>query len=52
MLDYNGDGVISLDDFENLFNSYGGARMNTNIWNNLLMEADKNGDGTVSFHEF
>jgi hypothetical protein len=28
MLDYNNDGVISLDDFENLFNSYGGARMN------------------------
>jgi Ca2+-binding EF-hand superfamily protein len=52
MLDYNGDGVISLDDFENLFNSYGGARMNTKIWNNLLMEADKNGDGTVSFYEF
>jgi calcium-dependent protein kinase len=49
MLDYNNDGVISLDDFENLFNSYGGARMNNKIWSNLLMEADQNGDGTVSF---
>jgi Ca2+-binding EF-hand superfamily protein len=49
MLDYNNDGVISLDDFENLFNSYGGARMNNQIWSNLLMEADQNGDGTVSF---
>jgi Ca2+-binding EF-hand superfamily protein len=28
MLDTNGDGVISLDDFDNLFNSYGGAKMN------------------------
>jgi Ca2+-binding EF-hand superfamily protein len=28
MLDTNGDGVISLDDFNNLFNSYGGAKMN------------------------
>lgn len=52
MLDYNNDGVISLDDFENLFNSYGGARMNNKIWSNLLMEADQNGDGTVSFQEF
>ena len=52
MLDTNGDGVISLDDFNNLFNSYGGAKMNTQIWQNLLMEADKNGDGTVNFQEF
>jgi Ca2+-binding EF-hand superfamily protein len=28
MIDTNGDGVISLDDFNNLFNSYGGAKMN------------------------
>lgn len=52
MLDTNGDGVISLDDFNNLFNSYGGAKMNQQIWQNLLMEADKNGDGTVNFQEF
>lgn len=28
MLDTNGDGVISLEDFNNLFNSYGGTKMN------------------------
>ena len=27
VLDANGDGVISLEDFDDLFNSYGGAKM-------------------------
>ena len=52
LLDTNKDGVISLDDFDDLFNSYGGARMDTEIWDNLLHEADKNQDGVVSFKEF
>ena len=52
LLDTNKDGVISLDDFEDLFNSYGGAKMDAEIWNNLLYEADKNHDGVVSFSEF
>lgn len=52
LLDTNKDGVISLDDFDDLFNSYGGARMDTEIWDNLLHEADKNQDGVVSFNEF
>tara|TARA_B110000285_G_C14792071_1_gene453476 strand:+ start:484 stop:657 length:174 start_codon:yes stop_codon:yes gene_type:complete len=29
LLDTNGDGVISLDDFNDLFNSYGGSKMDT-----------------------
>jgi len=41
-----------LDDFDDLFNSYGGARMENETWEMLLMEADKNGDGVVSFEEF
>ena len=49
LLDTNGDGVISLEDFNDLFNSYGGSKMDTQIWDNLLAEADKNGDGVVSF---
>ena len=52
ILDANKDGTISLDDFDDLFNSYGGAKMDEDIWENLLMEADKNGDGVVSFDEF
>lgn len=51
-MDTNGDGHISLDDFDDLFNSYGGARMDQDLWENLLMEADKNGDGIVTFEEF
>lgn len=51
-MDTNGDGTLSLDDFDDLFNSYGGAKMDTKRWDNLLMEADKNGDGVVSFGEF
>lgn len=51
-MDTNKDGTISLEDFDDLFNSYGGAKMDTDIWNNLLAEADKNGDGVVSFDEF
>jgi len=52
IMDTNGDGHISLDDFDDLFNSYGGARMDQDLWENLLMEADKNGDGIVNFTEF
>jgi len=26
--------------------------MDNEVWENLLMEADKNGDGVVSFEEF
>ena len=52
LLDTNGDGQISLEDFDELFNSYGGAKMEQGIWDNLLEEADKNGDGVVSFEEF
>ena len=52
LLDTNKDGVISLDDFDDLFNSYGGAKVDQDIWNNLLNEADKNHDGVVSFSEF
>ena len=52
VLDANKNGVISLDDFDDLFNSYGGARMDRDIWFKLLGEADKNGDGVVTFPEF
>jgi calcium-dependent protein kinase len=52
ILDTNKDGTISLEDFDDLFNSYGGAKMDNEIWTNLLAEADKNGDGVVSFDEF
>lgn len=52
MLDVNGDGFISLDDFEDLFNSYGGAHVDRDLWDNLLEEADLNGDGMVSYEEF
>lgn len=52
LLDTNKDGQISLDDFDDLFNSYGGAKMDKGIWEGLLDEADKNGDGVVSFEEF
>ena len=32
ILDTNGDGKISLEDFDDLFCSYGGAKMNPEIW--------------------
>jgi len=35
-----------------MFNSYGGTKMDNSVWNNLLTEADMNGDGVVSFEEF
>jgi Ca2+-binding EF-hand superfamily protein len=52
ILDTNKDGTISLEDFDDLFNSYGGAKMDSDVWNSLLAEADKNGDGVVSYEEF
>ena len=41
-----------MEDFDDLFNSYGGAKMDTEVWTNLLEEADQNGDGVVTFDEF
>lgn len=52
ILDTNKDGTITLEDFDDLFNSYGGSKMDNEVWTNLLAEADKNGDGKVSFEEF
>jgi Ca2+-binding EF-hand superfamily protein len=52
ILDVNKDGKISLEDFDELFCSYGGAKMDNDIWEQLLIEADKNGDGAVSEDEF
>ena len=52
ILDTNKDGTISLEDFDDLFNSYGGAGKDSDVWKSLLEEADKNGDGVVSFEEF
>ena len=52
ILDTNKDGRISLDDFDNMFNTHGGTKMDTQVWNTLLQEADMNGDGVVSFEEF
>ena len=52
ILDSNKDGKISLEDFDNMFSTHGGTRMDTKIWDDLLKEADMNGDGAVSFEEF
>ena len=52
ILDTNKDGTISLEDLDDLFNSYGGASVDNEIWHCLLEEADKNGDGVVSYEEF
>jgi calcium-dependent protein kinase len=52
IMDVNKDGKISLEDFDALFCSYGGAKMDNDIWQQLLKEADMNGDGAVSEGEF
>ena len=52
ILDVNKDGKISLEDFDELFCSYGGAKMDNDVWEQLLKEADYNGDGVVSEDEF
>jgi Ca2+-binding EF-hand superfamily protein len=52
ILDANKDGKISIDDFDDLFCSYGGAKMDKDLWEQLLVEADMNGDGVVSEGEF
>jgi calcium-dependent protein kinase len=52
LLDTNKDGTITIDDFDDLFNSYGGSKMDNDLWSTLLAEADKNGDGVIGFQEF
>ena len=51
-MDSNGDGQISLTDVEEVFSSYGGGKVNDILWEQMLAEADKNGDGMVSENEF
>jgi calcium-dependent protein kinase len=36
ILDTNKDNTISIEDFDDLFNSYGGAKMDTDLWQGLL----------------
>lgn len=51
----NKDGQVSLEDFQSIFNSYeqyGGVKMDEQLWQQLLKEADKNGDGVISYDEF
>jgi calcium-dependent protein kinase len=52
ILDTNKDGTLTIDDFNDVFNSYCGAKMDKHLWNDLLAEADTNGDGVISFEEF
>ena len=51
-LDCNGDGKITVEDFNDLFCSYAGAKMDSAVWEELLREADANGNGVVSEDEF
>jgi len=52
ILDYNRDGKISIEDFNDIFCSYGGRKMNSEVWQELLKEADANRDGVISEGEF
>ena len=55
IIDADKNGKLTYSDFEKLFNSYdqyGGAKMDQELWQQLLKEADRNGDGMVSFEEF
>jgi len=52
LLDADNDGKISLNDLDDIFCSYGGAKMTSQIWTQLLKEADHNQDGVVSENEF
>ena len=52
ILDADNDGKISLADLNDIFCSYGGAKITSSIWQQLLNEADRNCDGVVSENEF
>ena len=52
VLDYNGDGQITIEDFEGLFNASGGSPVDQDIWNQVIIEADADGDGVISYEEF
>ena len=52
ILDYNGDGHVTLEDFEGLFQGNNGSGFDRDLWDQLLAEADVNGDGTINFEEF
>jgi Ca2+-binding EF-hand superfamily protein len=46
---------VTKQDFEQLFNShkkYGGRNMDCKLWEELLKEADKDGDGVITFDDF
>ena len=55
IIDINKDGVLCIEDFKNLFNSYdsyGGKKNTEDLWNTILGEADKKGDGKIDYEDF
>ena len=52
LMDADNDGKISLIDLDDIFCSYGGAKITSTIWAQLLNEADQGGDGAISENEF
>lgn len=57
LIDADKDGKLSREDFQSLFNAYeqSGAKnrkINDQLWKEILLEADTNGDGEISFQEF
>ena len=52
LLDTDRDGLIRRDQFEHLFNCFGGAKGEQDVWEDLLAVVDKNRDGRLSAEEF
>lgn len=52
IIDHDKDGQVSREDFQQLFRGKTGAQLDESMWDQLLKEADKNGDGTIGYEEF
>lgn len=52
IIDHDKDGQVSREDFQQLFRGKTGTQLDESMWDQLLREADKNGDGTIGYEEF
>jgi len=52
LLDKNGDGFLTADKLEEMFNPGKQRDIDSEFWNEIIREFDQSGDGMLSFHEF
>jgi len=52
LFDKDGDGYLTADELEEVFNPGRQKDVSAQVWHDLIREFDQNGDGKISLNEF